>query len=101
MAKDSGQDSVAGPAEAKVTRRILVVDPSDAVTGFGIVFGAIGALIGVVAAVVVSSDFSLPLLGYCALAALAGGSAGVVTGGMIGAILAVAKGVTPPRDIRK
>ena len=58
-------------------------------------------LVGVVAAVVVSTDFSLYLLGYCALAGLAGGSAGIVTGGMIGAILAVAKGVVPRRDIRK
>lgn len=98
---ETRQDSMASASEGKVVRRVRVVDPSDAVTGIGMVFGAIGMFVGVVAAVVVSPDFSLHLLGYCALAALAGGSAGIVTGGMIGAILAVAKGVTPPRHIPK
>ena len=84
--------------EVPVSVRSRVVDPSDFVTGLGFVFGAIGALVGIVAAVFVSSGISLALLGYCLLAAFAGGSAGVVTGGMIGAILAVIRGVTPPRD---
>ena len=66
-----------------------VVDPSDAVTGLGLVFGVVGALVGVVAAVFVSPGFSAALIGYCLLAAFAGGSAGVVTGGMFGAIFAV------------
>jgi hypothetical protein len=75
-----------------------VVDPSEAVTGLSFVFGAIGALVGVVAALALSPEFSLAMLGYCLLAALAGGSAGIVTGGMIGAIFAVVRGVTPSRD---
>ncbi|WEZ85730.1 hypothetical protein P6U16_21990 (plasmid) [Rhizobium sp. 32-5/1] len=98
---DARQDSTASASEGKVARCVGVVDPSDAVTGIGMVFGAIGMIVGVIAAVVVSPDFSLYLLGYCALAALAGGSVGIVTGGMIGAILAVANGVVPQRDIRK
>ena len=81
--------------DGKGRRRFArVVDPSDAVTGMGFAFGVIGALVGVVAAVFVSPTFSAALLGYCLLAALAGGSAGVVTGGMVGAIFAVLRGVT-------
>lgn len=98
---DAKQDSTASASEGQVARSVRVVDPSDAVTGIGMMFGVIGMLVGIIAAVVVSPDFSLYLLGYCALGALAGGSAGIVTGGMIGAILAVAKGVTPPRHIPK
>lgn len=75
-----------------------VVDPSEAVTGLGFVFGVVGALVGVVAAVFVSPSFSAALIGYCLLAAFAGGSAGVVTGGMIGAIFAVWRGVTTVRN---
>lgn len=75
-----------------------VVDPSDAVTGLGFVFGVVGALVGVVAAVLVSPGFSAALIGYCVLAAFAGGSAGVVTGGMFGAIFAVWRGVTTVRN---
>lgn len=95
------QDSTAIASERKIAKSVMVVDPSDAVTVLSMVFGVIGVLVGVVAAVIVSPDFSLYLLGYCALAGLAGGSAGIVTGGMIGAILAVAKGVVPQRDTRK
>lgn len=91
----------ASASGTSVTDRILVVDPSDAVAGLSIVFGASGALVGVLAAVVVLGDFSLPLLGYSALAALAGGSAGIVIGGMAGAILSVAKGIIPPRGVSK
>jgi len=70
-----------------------VVDPSEAVTGMSFVFGAIGVLVGVVAALL-ASPFGWGTIVYCLLAAFAGGSAGVVTGGMIGAVFAVARGVT-------
>lgn len=93
------QDPVTRSSNAQAAHPVRVVDPSDAVTGIGMVFGVLGALAGIVAAVAVSPDFNLALLGYCLLAALSGGSAGIVTGGMIGAIIAVAKGVTRQRDI--
>lgn len=70
-----------------------VVDPSDAVTGLSFLFGAAGALIGAIAALFVSPLGWTSIL-YCLLSAFAGGSAGVVTGGMIGAIFAVVRGVT-------
>jgi hypothetical protein len=70
-----------------------VVDPSDAVTGMSFLFGAVGALIGVIAALLVSPLGWASIL-YCLLSAFAGGSAGVVTGGMVGAIFAVVRGVT-------
>jgi hypothetical protein len=101
MATETGQDTSTEPPSRTRAHRILIVDPADAVTGLSIVFGVAGALLGAIAAVVVTPDLSLAVLGYCVLAALAGGSAGIVTGGMVGAILAVAKGVTPPRDIGK
>jgi hypothetical protein len=70
-----------------------VVDPSDAVTGMSFVFGAAGAVIGAVSALFVSPLGWASIL-YCLLSAFAGGSAGVVTGGMIGAIFSVVRGVT-------
>ena len=80
------------PANMEAARE-RVVDPSEAVTGMGFVFGAVGVVIGIIAAVVASGDLNLALVGYCALAALAGGSAGVVVGGLIGAVFAVFRGV--------
>ncbi|WP_159952714.1 hypothetical protein [Rhizobium sp. 18065] len=71
-----------------------VVDPSDAVTGMGFIFGLVGAVMGIGAAIYLSPSIAWSLIGYCLLAALAGGSAGVVTGGMIGAAMAVLRGVT-------
>ena len=70
-----------------------VVDPSDAVTGMSVLFGAAGAVIGVVAALVVA-PLGWATIVYCLLAAFAYGSAGIVIGGMIGAIFAVLRGVT-------
>jgi hypothetical protein len=70
-----------------------VVDPSEAVTGLGFVFGAVGVLIGVAAAFF-TSPLGWGTIIYCLLAAFAGGSAGVVTGGMVGAVFAVMRGVT-------
>ena len=70
-----------------------VVDPSEAVTGMSFVFGAIGVLGGVIGALF-ASPLGWGTLVYCLLGAFAGGSAGVVTGGMVGAIFAVARGVT-------
>ena len=73
-------------------RRERVVDPSDAVTGLSFVFGAIGALTAIVATFFLADSYPAATLLYCFLAAFAGGSAGVVTGGMIGAIFSVARG---------
>lgn len=73
-----------------------VVDPSDAITGLGFIFGLVGAVIGIAAAIFLSNGIGWGLIGYCFLAALAGGSAGVVTGGMVGAVIAVTRGVTRP-----
>ena len=70
-----------------------VVDPSEAVTGMSFLFGAVGAVIGVIAALLVSPLNWASIL-YCLLSAFAGGSAGVVTGGMLGAVFAVMRGVT-------
>lgn len=70
----------------------VVVDPSDAVTGLGFALGVVGAAIGVIAAIVVSPQFEASTFLYCVIGGLAGGSAGVVTGGMIGAVFSVARG---------
>lgn len=73
-----------------------VVDPSEAVTGLGFIFGAIGIIAGIIAVFVASpGPVSVLTIVYCAIAAFAGASAGVVTGGMIGAIFAVVRGVVP------
>jgi hypothetical protein len=101
MNEETQAGALATPSHPNTVPHVRVVDPSDAVTGLGFVFGAIGALVGIVAAVFVSSGITLALVGYCLLAALAGGSAGVVVGGMIGAVLAVARGVTRHRDVPK
>ena len=69
-----------------------VVDPSDAVTGLGFVLGLAGAAAGVVTVLVISGPLVAATVLYCLIGALAGGSAGVVTGGMIGAIFSVARG---------
>ncbi len=95
--KTTNQDGVAGPSALADHQRIIVVDPSDAVTGMGFVFGVVGALVGIAAAVYLTPSFSLALVGYCLVAAFAGGSAGMVTGGLVGAVFAVMRGViTPP-----
>jgi hypothetical protein len=70
-----------------------VVDPSEAVTGMGFLFGAIGVLLGILATLF-ASPITWATVFYCLLGAFAGGSAGIVTGGMIGAIFAVFRGVT-------
>lgn len=70
----------------------VVVDPSDAVTGLGFVLGLVGAAVGVLAAVLTAPQFDFSIILYCLIAGLAGGSAGVVTGGMIGAVFSVARG---------
>jgi hypothetical protein len=70
-----------------------VVDPSEAVTGMGFLFGVIGVVIGVAAALL-TSPIGWGTIVYCLVAAFAGGSAGVVTGGLVGAVFAVVRGVT-------
>lgn len=76
----------------QVDHQRVVVDPSDAVTGLGFVLGLIGAAVGVVAAIVLAPQFEVSTIFYCLIGGLAGGSAGVVTGGMIGAVFSVARG---------
>ena len=88
-----GRDRTADPRQ----RQARNIDPSEAVTFFAFVCGAIGAVVGVVAATVVAGlDNWSSLLVDCLLSAFAGGSAGIVAGGMLGAIIAVARGVTRP-----
>ena len=62
---------VAGQGRPSV--RKLVIDPSDAVTGMSLVFGIVGAVMGVVSAVIVSDTWNAALILYCFLAAFAGG----------------------------
>lgn len=84
--------------EEGISRSGRIVDPSEAVTGLGFIFGAIGVFLGIVAVFVTSPGHVGGLIVvYCVLAAFAGGSAGVVTGGMIGAIFAVLRGVIPDK----
>jgi hypothetical protein len=92
MNDDNPSATAAPEGEARV------VDPSDAVTGMGFVLGAVGAIVGVVAALVLTPSFAPVTALYCLLAGLGGASAGIVTGGMIGAIFAVARGRRPARQ---
>ncbi|ACP26330.1 hypothetical protein NGR_c25730 [Sinorhizobium fredii NGR234] len=69
------------------------IDPSESVTLFAMALGLIGALVGLVAGLVFLSDQGLAVaILNCLIAILAGGSAGVVTGGTIGAAIAVFRG---------
>ena len=70
----------------------IVVDPSDAVTGLGFVLGLVGAAIGIVAAILVTPQIEMSTVLHCFIGGLAGGSAGLVTGGMIGAVFSVVRG---------
>lgn len=90
------EDRVAGLPEPVDASRMIVIDPSDAVTGTGFVLGLVGALVGIAIAVYLTPSFNLALVSYCLVAAFAGGSAGVVTGGLIGAVFAVMRGVIAP-----
>ncbi len=96
--KITDNEGRAGPLAPADDHRVIVIDPSDAVTGMGFVFGVVGALVGIAAAVYLAPSFSLALAGYCIVAAFAGGSAGIVTGGLVGAIFAVVRGVTVRAD---
>lgn len=69
-----------------------VIDPSDAVTGLGFVLGVVGAVLGVTASFIVAPSFDASIVSYCLIGALAGGSAGLVTGGAIGAAFSVVRG---------
>ena len=87
---------LAGLPEPVDAPRMIVIDPSDAVTGTGFVLGLVGALLGIAIAVYLTPNFDLALVGYCLVAAFAGGSAGIVTGGLVGAVFAVVRGVIAP-----
>jgi hypothetical protein len=70
-------------------------DPSEAVTGVAIVFGILGAVVGVISTWFLGgASGSANWIAYFLIAALAGGSAGIVIGGMFGAIFGVIRGVT-------
>jgi hypothetical protein len=97
--KMTHEDGLANTAAA-VEQRVIAIDPSVAVTGMGSLFGIVGALIGIALSVYLAPSFSLALVGYCLVAAFAGGSAGIVTGGLVGAIFAVMRGVVAPPDGR-
>ena len=92
--KSTDTDGYAGSRAPADDHRVIVIDPSDAVTVMGFVFGAVGALVGIAVAVYLAPSYSLAIVGDCIVAAFAGGSAGIVTGGLFGAIFAVVRGVT-------
>ncbi|MDK1388777.1 hypothetical protein QN224_25570 [Sinorhizobium sp. 8-89] len=74
------------------------IDPSESVTLFAIAFGAIGGLIGLVAAIILLPDSGEGTIFLnCLIAFLAGGSAGLVAGGTLGAALGVFRGVRAPK----
>ncbi|TBH09823.1 hypothetical protein ELG66_00850 [Rhizobium leguminosarum] len=92
-------DSQSPPVEHDTAHasRTRTIDPSEAVTGVAIVLGILGGAIGVVSTLVLADASSVgSWIAYCLIAALAGGSAGIVVGGMFGAIFAVTKGITVP-----
>ncbi|MBY5458041.1 hypothetical protein ACOJBM_24315 [Rhizobium beringeri] len=92
-------DSQSPPVEHDTAQasRIRTIDPSEAVTGVAIVLGILGGAIGVVFTFVLADASSVgSWIAYCLIAALAGGSAGIVVGGMFGAIFAVTRGTTVP-----
>ncbi len=75
------------------------IDPSESVTLFAIALGLIGALVGLVAGIVFLSDQGPgAAVLNCLIAILAGGSAGIVAGGTIGAAIGVFRGVRVPRE---
>lgn len=75
--------------------RVRIFEPSEAVTGFGIVFGVAGAAIALAASFWMSDANGIGArIVYAVIAILAGGSGGIVIGGMIGAIIGVARGRT-------
>ncbi|MDK1491264.1 hypothetical protein QN219_14530 [Sinorhizobium sp. 7-81] len=74
------------------------IDPSESVTLFAIALGTIGALAGLAAGFFFSSGSGTGAsVLNCLIATLAGGSAGVVTGGTIGAAIGVLRGVSAPK----
>ncbi|QPB18572.1 hypothetical protein [Rhizobium sp. 007] len=77
--------------------RSPTIDPSEAVTGVAIGLGILGGAIGVVSTLFLADASSVgSWIVYCLIAALAGGSAGIVVGGMFGAIFAVTRGIMVP-----
>ncbi|WP_049731797.1 hypothetical protein [Rhizobium ecuadorense] len=73
------------------------IDPSESVTGVAIVFGIIGAVVGIVATILTAdASGGLEWIACCIIGVLAGGSAGIVIGGLFGAIFGVLRGVTVP-----
>ncbi|MDQ0323852.1 hypothetical protein QO002_006059 [Pararhizobium capsulatum DSM 1112] len=83
--------------DASPSSQSRTLDPSESVTGVGLAFGIVGAIIGVVATLIIADASRVVEWVTCSLiGALAGGSAGVVVGGLVGAIFGVLRGVTVP-----
>ncbi|MBY3120964.1 MULTISPECIES: hypothetical protein [Rhizobium] len=101
--EDTDHQSPLGASGTTQSPRIRTIDPSESVTGVGIVFGILGAVIGAGSTALLGDASSVgSWIAYCFIAALAGGSAGIVIGGMFGAIFGVIRGVTiPARKDRK
>ncbi|WOS61936.1 hypothetical protein [Sinorhizobium fredii] len=97
--RPSEQGVATRPSSVRHEQPDRQIDPSESVTLFAIALGLIGALVGLVAGLVFLSDQGLAVaILNCLIAILAGGSAGVVTGGTIGAAIGVFRGVRVPRE---
>lgn len=84
------------------TARSTMIDPSETVTGFAIMLGIVGAVLGLAAGIYVQAASGvLPALLNAFIAVLAGGSAGAVTGGTLGAVLGVVRGRRAPKAIEQ
>lgn len=76
------------------------IDPSESVTLFAIALGAIGGLVGLVAGITLLSNSGLgAAVLNCLIAILAGGSAGIVAGGTLGAAIGIRRGIRVPRQV--
>jgi len=92
----------AGSMSAQQERPRRGIDPSESVTLFALVLGLVGALVGLVAGIATLPDARFgPAVLKCLIAMLAGGSAGVVTGGTLGAALGVLRGVRVPKEVER
>ncbi|WP_428843166.1 hypothetical protein [Sinorhizobium terangae] len=90
------------PRPDQQERPVGRMDPSESVTLFAIMFGVIGALVGLVAGMAFPSNSQAGVaILNCLIAMLAGGSAGIVAGGTVGATVAVFRGVRVPKERRQ
>ncbi|TDX83735.1 hypothetical protein EDE05_106144 [Neorhizobium sp. R1-B] len=96
---DGSTDHTPGLSPAnRGLRRALVLDPSELVHALGFIGGMLGAVIGMVAAIVVSwSGGLLSIILGGVIGLLAGGSIGIVAGGTVASVIGVLRGVTPEK----